>query len=123
MLHTDREVFPRVGGSWPSWNISRDGADEPRMTVTYYLNRIQKLRAARDFFVTLGTSAPRESDVLQTAHYRHPVFTVEASETQRELGTLNQGRTFFCGSYFGNGFHEDAIASSERVARHFGLEL
>lgn len=128
VLHTDRSVFPRIGASWPSWNISRDrakaaGVEASRMTVTYYLNRIQKLRAERDYFVTLGESSPRESDVLQTAHYRHPVFTVAASETQRELDSLNQGRTYFCGSYFGNGFHEDAIASSERVARHFGLEL
>ena len=120
VLHTDREVFPRVATSWPSWNISRDAG---KMTVTYYLNRIQKLRARRDYFVTLGECAPRKSDVIATASYRHPVFTVESSDTQRELDTLNRERTFFCGSYFGNGFHEDAIASSERVARHFGQEL
>ena len=120
VLHTDRDVFPRIGTSWPSWNIARDAE---KMTVTYYLNRIQKLQARRDYFVTLGDCAPRPRDVLETAHYRHPVFTVEASDTQCELDTLNRGRTFFCGSYFGNGFHEDAIVSSERVARHFGQEL
>ena len=80
-------------------------------------------RALKDLEEQYPNVPPEAADVLRTFHYRHPVFTVEASDTQRDLPSLNRDRTFFCGSYFGNGFHEDAIASSERVARHFGLEL
>ena len=37
--------------------------------------------------------------------------------TQAELMTLNGvGNTWFCGSYFGYGFHEDAVRSSYRMA-------
>jgi predicted NAD/FAD-binding protein len=45
-------------------------------------------------------------------------------DTQRELPDLNGRRhTFFCGSYFGHGFHEDAVKSGANVAKAFGIEL
>jgi predicted NAD/FAD-binding protein len=31
--------------------------------------------------------------------------------------------TWFCGSYFGYGFHEDAVASAVGVAKGFGIDL
>ena len=44
--------------------------------------------------------------------------------TQPKLEAMNGARnTWFCGSYFGYGFHEDAVRSAVQVAKGFGIEL
>jgi predicted NAD/FAD-binding protein len=56
--------------------------------------------------------------------YHHPTFTFESTKTQHELPSLNgKSNTWFCGSYFGYGFHEDAVRSAVAVAKGFGIEL
>jgi predicted NAD/FAD-binding protein len=56
--------------------------------------------------------------------YTHPMFTFEALETQKDLPSLNgQRNTYFCGSYLGYGFHEDAVRSAVKVAEKFGIYL
>ena len=56
--------------------------------------------------------------------YRHPTFTFDALRTQNGLPGLNSsGPVFFCGSYFGYGFHEDAVTSGIAVAEAFGIPL
>ena len=40
--------------------------------------------------------------------------------TQHALASLNGVRnTYFCGSYFGFGFHEDAVRSSHEAVEQF----
>jgi predicted NAD/FAD-binding protein len=53
--------------------------------------------------------------------YTHPFFDAAALRSQDELWSL-QGRrnTWFCGSYFGYGFHEDALQSGLAVAEALG---
>jgi predicted NAD/FAD-binding protein len=120
-LHTDASIFPQIGGTWPSWNISTQRAlRDPSFQLTYYLNRIQHLDAEKNYFVTLGEKQPEARHRLQDFHCRHPIFGLDCLASQPELPRLNQERTFFCGSYFGNGFHEDAVASALRVNSHFG---
>ena len=56
--------------------------------------------------------------------YSHPLLTFNSIATQPELPLLNGFRnTYFCGSYFGYGFHEDAVKSAVAVARSFGIDL
>ena len=56
--------------------------------------------------------------------YTHPMYTFQAIDSQQGLQRLNGRRnTFFCGSYFGYGFHEDAVRSAVQVADMFGVEL
>ena len=44
--------------------------------------------------------------------------------TQADLPSLNgAGRTWFCGAYFGYGFHEDGLRSALAVADDFGVGL
>jgi len=57
-------------------------------------------------------------------HYTHPKYTPQSLATQSALTGLNGiNRTFFCGSYFGYGFHEDAVKSAAAVAEMFGITL
>ncbi len=126
-LHTDDSAMPTRRRAWASWNYVKEkgGTDIQPVSVTYYMNRLQGLATHRQYFVTLNTSRhiPPEK-IIQKMIYTHPNYTFASLASQKELPKL-QGmrRTYFCGSYFGYGFHEDAVQSALTVTRSFGLNL
>ncbi len=118
VLHTDSSLLPRSRAAHASWNYRVDGAERP--TVTYYLNRLQRLETAADYLVTLNQPIADEH-VLRRFSYTHPRFTVGAIRAQQRLGELSGTRhTEFAGAYFGNGFHEDGLAAGVRAAAALG---
>jgi uncharacterized protein len=119
VLHTDSRFLPRALGARASWNYRL--GDDGRPTVTYHLNRLQALDAARDYCVTLNEHVPEEH-VLERFTYDHPLYTVETLRAQADLPRLAGGRTHYAGAYFGNGFHEDGLASGLAAARALGSE-
>ncbi len=119
VLHTDARFLPRTRRARASWNYRL--GDDGRPTVTYHLNRLQALEAERDYCVTLNEDVPAEH-VLERCTYEHPLYTVETLRAQAELPQLAGGRTHYAGAYFGNGFHEDGLASGVAVARALGVE-
>lgn len=127
VLHTDVSAMPWTQKSWASWNYileDRPGAVLP-VSLTYDMNRLQSLKTQERYFVTLNRHAPYdESRVIRRIDYTHPSYTWESLNTQEHLPSLNGvRRTFFCGSYFSYGFHEDAVKSALGVTRFFGLGL
>lgn len=55
---------------------------------------------------------------------RTPIFEQRSCATQARLPSLNgQRHSWYCGSHFGYGLHEDAIASAVNVAKQFGAEF
>jgi uncharacterized protein len=123
VLHTDRSLLPRRRRAWASWNYHL-GADAPgRCTVTYHMNRLQSLRADREFCVTLNrTEAIDPERIIRTMQYAHPVYTpagIAAQARHHEISGRN--RTHYCGAYWGSGFHEDGVSSALRVVRELGL--
>jgi predicted NAD/FAD-binding protein len=88
------------------------------------MNRLQRLDADRHYVVTLNRRGPiRDEHVIREMVYTHPRYTLRSMATQPELAKLNGRRhTWFCGSYFGWGFHEDAVVSGAAVARDLGVE-
>ena len=113
VLHRDASVLHADRRLWASWNVVRRAG---RQRVTYYLNRVQELRSRLDYFLTLGDGEIDRSLEVARFSYRHPVFDAASVATQARLGSLNGERgTFFCGSYHGHGFHEDAVASARRA--------
>jgi predicted NAD/FAD-binding protein len=102
-----------------------ESGPETPATLTYHMNRLQRLTARHDYCVTLNPSRPipRERTVFDIG-LTHPIFTFDAIDSQKRLPQLNgRGRTYFCGSYFGYGFHEDAVRSAVQVAEAFGINL
>ena len=89
------------------------------------MNRLQQLNAQADYFVSLNpTRPPRDAEVVHHAQFTHPVYEPGSVATHGRLADLNgRRRTWYCGAYFRNGFHEDAIASGARVAADFGVQL
>jgi predicted NAD/FAD-binding protein len=122
VLHTDARMLPRRRRAWASWNYHL--LDEPtgKPTVTYHMNRLQSLRAERELCVTLNRSeAVDPGKVIRTIPYAHPVFTADGQAAQaRHVEISGQNRTHYCGAYWGWGFHEDGVASGERVAKALG---
>jgi len=121
-LHTDTVLMPKRRRAWCSWNHigRRDAPGEG--AVSYWMNRLQSLKQAPDLFVTLNPNKEIAAEkLLRTEVYEHPLFDAGAIAAQTEIWDL-QGvrRTWFCGSYFGHGFHEDALQSGLAVAEQLG---
>lgn len=127
VLHTSESHLPPDSRQWASWNFIRepgDGSDRP-VLVSYYMNRLQALKTKENYVVTLnaGSSIPEEKVINRTTLH-HPLYSEEALRKQPKLHRMNGKRhTWFCGSYFGYGFHEDAVRSAVDVAKGFGIEL
>ena len=121
VLHTDRGMLPRRRRAWASWNyhLDTDPTHPARgpATVTYHMNRLQSLRADREFCVTLNrTHAIDPEQVIRTIAYSHPVYTVPGQAAQRRYDEVGgRRRTHYCGAYWGWGFHEDGVESAFRA--------
>ena len=119
VTHRDPALMPRRRAAWSSWNVTRGRSDTGgQVCVTYWMNRLQALDIPEDIFVTLNPRpAPRDTDILHTQAYEHPLFDAHALAAQKQLWSL-QGRnnTWFCGAYFGAGFHEDGLQAALAVA-------
>lgn len=127
VLHTDTSVLAPRKSAWASWNYVREqsNASEPNATLTYDMNRLQGIQSSERYLVTLNRKAPIDpSRVIREIHYTHPCFTFDAFASQPRLAEKNGERhTYYCGSYHGWGFHEDAVRSSVAVANRFGMDL
>jgi predicted NAD/FAD-binding protein len=125
VLHGDDAVMPRLRRTWSSWNYHLDDEGGDGASVTYWMNRLQRLPGARQYFVTLNRSAAvRPERVVRKLAYEHPVFTPEGVGAQaRHDELLDHRRTSYCGAYWRNGFHEDGVVSAVRVCRRFEVTL
>lgn len=122
VLHTDPALMPRRRAAWTSWNHIGRRDDPTQGCVTYWMTRLQSIKDAPDLFVTLNPTRPIAPEaVIHTDVYDHPLFDAGAIAAQRELWRLQGARrTWFCGSYFGHGFHEDALQSGLAAAEALG---
>jgi predicted NAD/FAD-binding protein len=122
VLHTDAALMPRRRRAWASWNYIGDAGRREALCVTYWMNWLQRLGTDTDFFLTLNpVRAPRAGSVRATFRYEHPGYDAAAIAAQAQLWSL-QGvrRTWYCGAYFGAGFHEDGLQSGLAVAEALG---
>jgi uncharacterized protein len=116
VLHTDRRQLPRRRRAWASWNFHLEHVPTGRTTVTYHMNRLQSLRSRSELCVTLNRTDEIEPEsIIATIPYAHPVFTQAGVAAQRRWSEISRDRTYYCGAYWGYGFHEDGVASALRV--------
>jgi predicted NAD/FAD-binding protein len=124
ILHGDAALMPKRKSIWSSWNyLARtDRSAETELCVTYWMNHLQSLPMDNPLFVTLNPiKQPRPDSVIYTASYEHPIFDEAAIRAQTKLWQLQgQRSTWFCGAYFGSGFHEDGLQSGLAVAEALG---
>lgn len=119
-LHSDPALMPRRRRVWSSWNYlgERGASGERQVFLTYWMNRLQGFDPAAPLFVTLNPTRPPRPELTHCdLSYAHPVFDQAALAAQRALPELQGARrAWFCGSYCGYGFHEDALTSGLAAA-------
>jgi uncharacterized protein len=126
VLHRDQSVMPRRRRCWASWVYSSDGeADHPKITVRYWMNRLQGIDERYPLFVSLNPKAPiDEKLVFDTAAFDHPVFDADTIAAQSRVQALQGIRNvWYCGAHLRHGFHEDGLASAVHVARLMGSAI
>jgi len=117
-LHNDECLMPNKKNVWSSWNFILDKNDEKKNCITYWLNKLQNLKTKKSYFLTLNPFIPIEdSKIIKKIEFTHPFYDLKMINAQKYLSEL-QGvnNTYFCGSYFGYGFHEDGLNSGIEVS-------
>lgn len=117
VLHTDTSLLPTRPAAWAAWNyhLSGEEGQEQRLpSLTYNMNILQHINAPETLCVSLNCSDALDSDKIIDAYtYHHPVFTREsiaAAQNKSQVNGVN--RTWYCGAYWHNGFHEDGVRSA-----------
>lgn len=125
VLHTDERLLPDLPSARASWNCRIPREERDGVAVTYWMNRLQSLTAPVEFCVTLNSpDAIAPERVVRRMVYHHPVYSAAAFAAQRRKGEISGvNRTWYCGAYWGYGFHEDGVRSALEVCRHFGKGL
>ena len=125
-LHTDPTQLSRNRKLWSAWNFVRSPGDQDTrpVAVTYHMNQLQGIHSKTPYLVTLnqdGTIDPNK--IINATTLAHPLYDFDSLATQPGLAAMNgSDRLWFCGSYFGYGFHEDAVLSAIDVARQLGIK-
>jgi predicted NAD/FAD-binding protein len=122
VLHTDGRWLPRRAAARAAWNY-RLGDTSSGATVTYHLNRLQRLTTRRDYCVTLNPQTTIAAEhMLCAMEYTHPLYTRAAVRAQARWAEISgAARAHFCGAYWFYGFHEDGLRSGVRVAESLGV--
>lgn len=130
VLHTDAALLPKKRRAWACWNYrltddknsrgsvdKSDSSSSDMSRLTYNMNLLQGLNAPETFCVSLNqTSAIDPKKILRQFTYSHPVFTLPGMNAQARWSEIaGANRTWFCGAYWANGFHEDGVTSALRV--------
>ena len=124
ILHTDDSLMPASRRAWAAWNyhVPRDRAQNA--AVTYNMNILQRLDTREQYLVTLNNDRHIDpGKIIRRIAYDHPIYSREAVAAQQRQGDLNNDRTFFCGAYWRNGFHEDGVVSALDAVEHFEKRL
>ena len=125
VLHTDARLLPRSPRAWAAWNYHLLPTVGAAAALTYNMNILQGIESPEPFCVTLNRGAAIDpAKVITRMTYHHPVYTRAALTAQRRWAEINGvNRTYFCGAYWGDGFHEDGVKSALAVSGRFGLGL
>jgi predicted NAD/FAD-binding protein len=122
VLHSDPALMPQRRAVWSSWNYAADRRRQQPPCVTYWMNRLQDIPQDTPLFLTLNPiREPRPEHLIRREIYEHPLFNMAAIRAQDDLWSLQgRHRTWFCGAYFGSGFHEDGLQAGLAVAEALG---
>jgi predicted NAD/FAD-binding protein len=117
VLHTDAALMPRRRSAWASWNFHLAAGPPRGSTVTYWMNKLQRLETEQQYFVSLNRGAEIDPDkVIRRIAYDHPMYTAAGVAAQaRHAEVSGVRRTHYCGAYWGWGFHEDGVVSALRA--------
>ncbi len=121
VLHTDSSLLPRKRRAWAAWNYYIPREEQAQVSVTYNMNILQGLNAPETFCVTLNDNNRIDpARIIRRMRYTHPIYNRAGVAAQEQQGAINGAcRTYYCGAYWGFGFHEDGVVSALNALEHF----
>ena len=124
-IHTDESILPKRNLAWSSWNYLLDRNQINDVTLTYNMNILQSLKSKKTFCVSINAFDNIDPDkIIKKITYHHPMFTNESVSAQKQKNIIcGTNNTYYCGAYWGYGFHEDGVNSSLDVCKKLGLTL
>ena len=124
-LHSDESLMPKTKKIWSSWNIFVPRDEKNHISVTYWMNKLQNINYKTPLFLSLNPARlPNEGSIFKVIDYEHPIFdskSVTALKFLDEIQGFNN--TWYCGAWSGDGFHEDGLNSSLRLANKLGIKI
>jgi len=121
VLHTDTRLLPHRRRAWAAWNYHLPAEPQDRVALTYNMSILERIPSSMPLLVTLNrTEAIDPARIIKRLSYQHPVFTADGVAAQARQGEVSGARrTYYCGAYWGNGFHEDGVVSALDALAHF----
>ena len=117
ILHPGRQGVAAQALDLGGWNYHIPKERQNRVALTYNMNILQSLNAPETVCVSLNYGegiAPNR--IIKRITYHHPVYTPAGIAAQQRHGEISGvNHTYFCGAYWGFGFHEDGVNSAIRV--------
>ncbi|HAT41209.1 MAG TPA: FAD-dependent oxidoreductase [Rheinheimera sp.] len=125
ILHTDTSLLPKRKAAWAAWNYLLGESANERATLSYNMNILQGVQSDTTYVVSLNATEQIDpTKILRRFSYAHPVYNHTTMLSQQRRGQINgKNRTYFCGAYWYNGFHEDGVRSAVDVAAMLGVEF
>ncbi len=125
LIHTDESILPKRSSAWSSWNYLINEDKNELVTLTYNMNILQSLSSDKTYCVTINNTHDLDKNkIIKEIIYHHPLFTKESVDAQKQKSIIcGNNKTYFCGAYWGYGFHEDGVNSAMDVCKKFGLSL
>ena len=123
-LHSDESIMPKTKKIWSSWNIFVPKDEKSHISVTYWMNKLQNINNKTPLFLSLNPAhLPNEGSIFKVIDYEHPVFDSKSITALKFLDEIQGHKnTWYCGAWSGNGFHEDGLNSSLKVANKLGIK-
>ncbi|MDG1438826.1 MAG: hypothetical protein P8P98_07585, partial [Emcibacteraceae bacterium] len=123
VLHSDERFMPKRKRAWSSWNyLQNDSNDDSRLSVTYWMNKLQPLKTDTPLFVTLNPHLDLDENLVHyRKEYEHPIFDLATLDAQKKLlNIMGHRNIWYAGAHFGYGFHEDGLQSGLFAAEKMG---
>jgi len=125
VVHSDHSLFPRRELMEGYTFLYRDAGRYIETSVSGSLRALPGISKRCELISTQHPNFPIVQDrIVLEKVFRTPIFDHRSCSSIKELPSLNGFRnTYFCGSHFGFGLHEDAVTSAVEVARALHVEF
>ncbi len=124
VVHKDWSSFPSKEQYALFTFLYTNGNEKVHTSVNGHIRNLKNIPDNCRYISSQHPNFPIDEDLIEYKRvFRTPIFNKESVATIKDLPTLNgKENTYYCGSHFGYGLHEDAVTSAIKVANHLGVE-
>lgn len=124
-VHRDDRHAPKRALCQPWTCIQSPKNGSPHFSISYCTWLLNPALSNKSrYFSTQHANFPINESLMDCEKtFRVPLYDFQSFEAIPHLPSLNgKLNAYYCGSYFGNGLHGDAVNAAVAVARHLGVE-